>query len=297
MIFHFIKTNKYLSALFLFVIVSTITLFYIQLNHNNNNKLISKLENSLIFTKNLLEEEKKYALSLAILLSEDKEIFNSYLNQNREETFNLVNRKIETLKELQNSHVEVQIHNKDLTTYLRSWNLDIKDIPLSSFRKGVVKVKNTQAPIVSIELGKRLNIKAISPFIKNGKYLGSIEIIIGFEKLTKKLKQNSLDIFVLLKNKYLKTATKAQGKPKIDTHTLINNISTKKLESINLHNLKDYGYFTHNNSAFAYFSIYSLKRKKLGYILVSLKDNLKLDIKNTTYEKQINSLNNGVIIE
>ncbi|MGM0518518.1 MAG: cache domain-containing protein [Campylobacterota bacterium] len=296
MIFDFIKTNKYLSILFLFVIVSILTLFYIQSNHNNNNKLISKLENSLIFTKNLLEEEKKYALSLAILLREDKEIFNSFLKKDRKETFKLVNKKIQTLKRLQDSHTQVQIHNKDLTTYIRSWNLNIKDTPLESFRKGLVKVKNSKKPIVSIELGKRLNIKAISPFIKNSKYLGSIEVIIGFDGLTKKLKQNSLDMYVLLNNRFLKIATDERNKPKIDNYTLINDISMDKLKNLNLNNLEDYGYFTHNNHPFAYFSIYSLKREKLGYILISLEDKEKTNIKNSSYKKQINSLKNGVVI-
>lgn len=135
------KSNKYFFFVSLLALVLIAFTFYILLDINNQKKLISKLENSLVITKNLLEEEKRYALSLSILLSQDKELINAYKNNNREKAFYIVNKKISGLKKLQNSLFEVQIHTKDLTTYLRSWDFSKKNIPLSYFREGLVKVK------------------------------------------------------------------------------------------------------------------------------------------------------------
>ena len=292
------KANKYflfVSVIFLFIIAF---IFYILLNLNEDKKLISQLENSLITTKNILEEQKRYALSLSILLSEDEELLQSYINNKRQNTFNIVNKKINRLKKLQDSSFEVQIHTKDLNTYLRSWDFSIKDIPLSSFRQGLVKVKEERKPLVSIELGKRLNIKAISPILKDGQFIGSIEVIIGFDYLEKELKQKGYDLCILLDNKYLDIATSLENNKKIDGYTLVNHKEKNKVHKhdFSLNRLKDYGYFTDKEFAFSYFTYYSLKREKLGYFIVSLKNSSKLQLKDDYENKNLTS-NDKVIIQ
>jgi len=273
-------------------------ILYVLLNINNDKKLVNQLENSLKLTKNLLEEEKRYALSLSILISEDKEFLEAYTRGNREATFNIVNQKIDTLKKLQNSSFEVQVHNQDLHTFIRSWDFSIKDIPLSSFRQGLVKVKATQKPLVSIELGKRLNIKAISPLIKNNQFIGSLEVIIGFEHLENELKQRGLDTYILLHNQYLNIANTLNKNQKNKEYTLVNDMSKNVdfLKDINMNEFKDYGYFTNDDWAFSYFTYYSLKREKLGYLLISSQNSSHLKINNAFENKIINS-NTRIIIE
>ncbi|PHO16172.1 hypothetical protein CPH92_03070 [Malaciobacter marinus] len=285
----FFKANKYLIIIVFVTSFFILLTFYFLKHLNNSDDLLNNLENSLNTTKNLFEEQKRYALSLSILLSEDKEIVNSFLNNNRVETFNVVNRKIKTLKKLQNSNLEVQIHNKDLSTYLRSWDLSIKDIPLSSFRKGLVKVKEEKKPIVSIELGKRLNIKAISPIKNNGKYIGSLEVIVGFKYLTKQLKQKGSTLYVLLNKKYLNIATNLKDNPKIDNYLLVNSVDIEDLKDLDLNNLKDYGYVSTKKHSFAYFSYYDLDNKHLGYIFTSILNKNKINLNNSFDYEEINS--------
>ena len=97
------KSSKYFLFISLLALVLVSFIFYILLNINNQKKLISNLENSLAITKNLLEEEKRYALSLSILLSQDEELINAYEINNRKKAFDIVNKKINGLKKLQNS--------------------------------------------------------------------------------------------------------------------------------------------------------------------------------------------------
>lgn len=288
------KSNRYFLFISLLALVLISFTFYILLNINNQKRLISNLENSLIITKNLLEEEKRYALSLSILLSQDEELITAYKNNNREKAFYVINKKINGLKKLQNSLFEVQIHTKDLSTYLRSWDFSKKDIPLSSFREGLVKVKKEKKPLVSIELGKRLNIKAISPIIKNNEFIGSIEVIIGFNYLEKELKDKGYNLDIFLNKKYLNIATTLKNNPKIGKYVLVNK---KALDtSFDLTKLKDYGYFTNGSDAFSYFSYYSLRREKLGYFIISLKNNAKLQL-NNNYENKYTNTNTKVIIQ
>ncbi len=274
------KTNKYLFIILLLASFFIALIFYLLTNLNNSNNLLNKLENSLTTTKNLFEEEKRYALSLAILLSEDKEIINSFEKQNREESFQIINKKIKTLKQLQNSNFEIQIHNKNLTTYLRSWDINIKDVPLASFRQGLVKVIKEKKPIVSIELGKRLNIKAISPIIKNNQYIGSVETIVDFEYLSQELEKKGYELFVLLDKKYLNIANELENNKKIENYILVNNANIHHLNNLDLNNLKDYGYVSNKNHSFVYFSYYDLQNKHLGYIFTGIKNNKHININN-----------------
>jgi len=286
------KTNRYL----LFILAATSLLIalilYVLTSNNNTNEQLSKLENSLVITRNMLEEQKRYALSLSILLSEDKEITQSFLKQNRQESFDIVNRKIQRLKTLQNSHFEVQIHHKNLSTYLRSWDFSKKDIPLESFRKGLVKVKENKKPLVSIELGKRLNIKAISPIIIEDEFVGSLEIIIDFEYLYNELKQKGYTLFVLLNQTHLNIANELQNHPKIGNFVLVNKANNQKLDTLNLNDLKDYGYLSNDECSFSYFSYYDLENQHLGYILTGINNEKHLNIHNAfEYNKEETLLN------
>ena len=286
------KANRYLLFILAATSILIALILYVLTSNNNANEQLSRLENSLVITRNMLEEQKRYALSLSILLSEDKEIIQSFLQQNRQESFDIVNRKIQRLKTLQNSHFEVQIHHKNLTTYLRSWDFSKKDIPLESFRKGLVNVKENKKPLVSIELGKRLNIKAISPIMVKDEFMGSIEIIIDFEYLFNELKQKGYTLFVLLNQTHLNIANELQSHPKIGNYVLVNKANSEKLDALALNDLKDYGYLSNDECSFSYFSYYDLENQHLGYILTGINNEKHLTIQNAfEYNKEETLLN------
>lgn len=290
------RTNKYLFGILVLASFTVFLIFYSLNNLNNNKNLLNNLENSLTTTKNLFEEQKRYALSLSILLAEDKTIIDSFMKKDREESFHIINKKIKTLKQLQNTSLEIQIHNENLTTYIRSWDINIKDVPLSSYRQGLVKVKEEKKPIVSIELGERLNIKAISPIIRNNKYIGSVEAIIDFEYLSQELEKKGYELFVLLDNKHLNIANKLKNNQKIMDYILVNNPDIHHLNNLSLENLKDYGYISNKQYSFVYFSYYDFDNKHLGYIFTGIHNNKHLDI-NNSYEYKIVNVNSKVKIK
>ena len=273
------KSSNYL---FLFTAIALLCIggiFYNLLQINTEKKLVNQLEDALALTKNLLVEQKRYALSLSLLISEDEAFLKSFYKKNRKESFQILNKKIQLLKKLQNSHFEVQVHNEDLTTYIRSWDFNIKDVPLASFRQGLVEVKNRLQPYSSIELGKRLNIKAITPIMKDKIFQGSIEVIINFEYLEKELKKHGYTLYILLDNKFLDIATTLKNNPQIGNYTLVNQTDNSFTHS-NISQLEEYGYFTHLDKAYIYFTYYSLKQEKLGYIIVGLNEQTPLLIQN-----------------
>lgn len=262
----FLKTNKYFISLFLLLLFFIFIAFYIYNLLENKNSQILKLENSFKVTKDIISLQKRYAQSLSILLSSDTEIVNAYRKKDKTSCYEVIQKKILSLKNYQNTKIEIQVHNKDLTTFLRSWDLDAQNNPIS-FRKGVLKVKETKKAYVAIELGKRLNIKAISPIIYKDEYIGSLEVIIDFSFIEKELRQKGLDFYVLLDKKYLNIATELSHNPLVKDYVIVNKKNISNLDGLSFKNLKEYGYINNEKYSFVYFRIFDYENRNLGYIL------------------------------
>jgi len=235
---------------------------------------ISSLDTMLTFTRNMLDEEQQHALSLSLLLSQDRELLGAYRADDRRRTFEVIAAKIERLERLQGYHFEVQVHDQDLRTYLRSWDFAIHGVPLASFREGLVLVKQTRKPVVSIEVGKRLNIKAISPILKKGRFEGSIEVIEGFGHLRKRLEEQGYHLYVLLDTKYLSIATTLAQAPRVGEHYVLvgsgkDQESFAALKGGSLRSLGSFGYFTRGGHLFGYFDLRNYHNDRLGYVLIT----------------------------
>ncbi len=270
------KIDKIVLLFVVFVLgVSFYFVYSLNLSYRKRDRLQS-LDNALLLTKNMLEEEEQHALSLSLLLAQDKAFLESFYGSDRESAFKILNRKIETLAKLQGYRFEVQVHDAHLHTYLRSWDFSIKDVPLASFREGLVLVKKLKKPLVSIEVGKRLNIKAISPIMQRERFMGSIEVIEGFAHLKEKLAEEGYALMILLDKKYLSVATTLQHHPLVDgAFVLVDSVYDHQnfdaLNTADLSGLGSYGYFTRGAYAYGYFEIKNYHNDRLGYCIVSEK--------------------------
>ncbi len=294
------KIDKIVLLFVIFVLgVSFYFVYSLNLSYEKKD-MIQSLDNALLFTKNMLEEEEQHALSLSLLLAQDKAFLESFYGLYRKKSFKILNQKIKMLAKLQGYCFDVQVHDKNLHTYLRSWDFSIKDVPLAAFREGLVLVKSQKKPMVSIEVGKRLNVKAISPIIKDGKFMGSIEVIEGFSHLKEKLAQEGYSLMILLHKKYLPVATSLQhhplvGKAFVLVDTVYDHPNFNALNTANLSILGNYGYFTQGAYAFGYFEIKNYHNDPLGYCIISKKTESMLPHayhENTYYDVN----NTGIII-
>jgi hypothetical protein len=226
--------NKtYKNFIFLFIII-LITLLYFLNKYNNiihQNQIDILVSNKIEIVQNELTHQKNQALSLAILFSKNQNIINN-LEQNRPKEL-----KVELLKLLENiktytkqNNIQVQIHTEDLKVFIRSWEDKDSGLNLESFRKGLVKVKQTKEPFVSNELGKRFNIKAISPiFNEKEQYIGTIEVIMDYSDLKNRLKYMGIEIIPLLDKKYLQIAQYYEDNVFLENYIVIQEDYDKKL--------------------------------------------------------------------
>jgi hypothetical protein len=197
--------------LFLFAIVLLILLVFYnrysfayeeEKSHDYISKNIDILEENL----NL---EKQYALALSLMISKNKAIQNALVSNNQQLALYEIHKVLNDIKtSTKIDNIDIQIHTRDTRAFARNWDTsDYFGVKLDAFRKGLLRVKETKEPFVSVELGKRLNIKAISPiFDEERNFIGSIEVIMDFKNIKQRLKKFNLSMIALLDKKYIDIA-------------------------------------------------------------------------------------------
>ncbi len=196
------------------------------------NSYISK--NIEILNENI-EFEKRYALSMSLFLSKNNKIKEALQRANQAEALKEIKNFLSELKRATGiDNIDIQIHTKELKAFARSWeNGGYLGKELSGFRKGLVRVKKSKNPFVSIELGKRLNIKAISPILdKEHNFIGSIEAIVGFQNIKHRLRKFDLDILGLLDSKFISIAVDIRDHDKVGSYYIVEKEYPKALFKI-----------------------------------------------------------------
>ncbi|MCF6172194.1 MAG: cache domain-containing protein [Campylobacteraceae bacterium] len=239
-------------ALLVFILFVILVFYNIYARSYTQEKINDYISKNVEILNENLDTEKRYALSLSLLISQNP-ILKEALKKNSQKVALLKIKNI--LKNIKKSthtdNIDIQVHTKDLRAFARSWDKsNYFGVKLGSFRKGLVIVKKSKEPFVSIELGKRLNIKAISPILdKNGIFLGSIEVIMDFSNIKKRLKKFNLKMIILLDKKFIHIAVDLKNHKKIDKYYIIGKKFDKKLYTNLVKNL------------------YIFQRKKPYYIL------------------------------
>jgi hypothetical protein len=263
---------------FFATIILILFVFYNRYNQNYKEEQINeRISKNIDILYENLSFEKKYAQALSIMLSKDSAIINSLKSSNQKMA---LKRLDEFLKELKSStkidYIDIQIHTKDLKAFARNWDKsNYFGAKLDSFRKGLLKVKKQKRSFVSIELGKRLNIKAISPiFDKNGSYIGSIEVISSFKGLKEHLKKFDLSILGLLNKRFLNIAKDLRDNKKIDNYVVVEKSFNKEIFRLLQQNpkiLKQKRFFYHiNNKIIALLPMKNLGIDDIGLIVLMM---------------------------
>lgn len=269
--------NKtYKNFIFLFVVVISTLLYF--LNKYNNiieqNEIDIFVSNQVELVQQELTNQKNQALSLAILFSKNQNIIDNLEQDKPKELKKEILKLLEIIKTYSNqNNLQVQIHTKDLKVFVRSWEDKDSGLSLESFRKGLVKVKETKEPYVSNELGKRFNIKAIAPiFNKNGEYIGTIEVIMDYSDLKNRLKYMGIDIIALLEKEYLEIAKSHQNSEFLYDYVVIEDEYDKSFFDFLLSN-KEYlsnkkFYYENKNKIITQIPLGDVDKQSIGLLMI-----------------------------
>jgi hypothetical protein len=274
--------NKtYRNFILLFLIIVSILLYFLYKYNSKieQNQVDILVSNKVEIVQNELTNQKNHALSLAILFSKNQNIISFLENNKPNELKKELLNSLENIKNYTNiNNIQIQVHTKDLKVFVRSWEDKDTGLSLESFRKGIVKVKETQEPFVSNELGKRFNIKAISPiFNEKDEYIGSIEVIVDYSDLKNRLKYMGIDIIALLKKEYLPIATYYKQYNMLDDFVVIQNDYDKKFYDYLALN-KEYlstkqFYYKNKNKIITQIPLGDIDSKSVGVLMISFDKN------------------------
>ncbi len=173
---------------------------------------IYKTETHLI--KNYMEQSlsEKYAVGItnALMLSHNSVLIDALNSNNKQKAFHETKVYMKSFKEgTKFKNIKIHIHDADVHSFLRAWKPTKNGDDLSGFRKTILEVKRTQKPLVAIEVGRAgPTVRGLAPMFKDGRYIGSIEFMQGFNSVVKEAK-HSIDssVLVLLSKHMESTAT------------------------------------------------------------------------------------------
>jgi len=272
-----IKTYKNFIIFFLIIIV---TLLFFLKKYNDiikQNQIDILVSNNIELISSEISQQKKYALSLAILFSKNQHIIDTLKQNQPQQLKNELANLLKTISDYTKlKNIQIQVHTKNLKVFVRSWEDKDTGLNLTSFRHGLVKVKQTQQPFVSNELGKRFNIKAISPIFDGKEYIGSLEVIMDYSSLKERLQMAAIEVLPLLKNKFLKIAKYHKNNQRLYSYVIVDKDYNKNLYNILLNNKEvleqKQFYYEIDDTIITFIPLGSIKKETVGYLVASFKN-------------------------
>jgi hypothetical protein len=180
-------------------------------------------DNIVAFFHKQLDLEESNALFLSVALSDNKALKEA-LEEDDEEAGYLV--LIETLEKLKTytfiKDIRTQIISKDLDIFARSWDNSFAGMPLEGFRVDLQRIRRLRKPKVSIDPGRLLTIKATTPIKDGVQIVGYVEAIKTFDEITTRLRNQGIELLVLMEDRFLDIATLMRDNPTLDHYVVSN---------------------------------------------------------------------------
>lgn len=269
-----IKTFRAFALFFglFFVLILTLGFLIYRANHNLYiEDAKNSVESVLGLTQELISHEKQLALSIALMLSQNETLKEGYLKNDRALLFETLQSEISKIKHyLQIETLEVQLHTKEAKAYVRSWDFEGYGDDLSTFRKGIALLHQTKMPLVAIELGKRLNIKALCPIYAKNEFIGSLEIIISFDEVAQKLNAKKINFVILMDKELLEIGEWMKELIQINNYVIVSNSCPSEcinaLNTIISTSTLEKGFVRSNDALFGFTPLFDIEAKQVGYI-------------------------------
>lgn len=199
--------QKYLFAVFIAVLlcIGGALMFFVEDIETHRSAKLSDAMNDAV--REEMDRQNNQAKSLAVAIASNEILAKALKERDRIKASEAIDGVLASFEGYgERGKFWLQLHTPNLEAFMRSWDRSDYGASLESFRKGLVYVRKTQAPFSSIELGKKLNFKAIAPMRLNGEYVGSLEVIKNFDEAVGSFKEKKISLLVLMDNKFLETA-------------------------------------------------------------------------------------------
>ncbi len=222
MVIKLLKNILFIFIFFALSIVSTIFYFKYELKEE---KLEHILDQCSLALDTQLKKRQMDALQLAIVLSKDDGIISALENDDEDLGYKILSSTMKSIEHNTQRFIRTQIITGEYNIFARSWDNIYAGMPLADYRTDLDYFKTHTTPRTSIEIGRRLGIKATVPIYDvndKSKLLGFVEVISFFESITDFFSSIGVDIYVLMNQQHLDTAVLMRDNLLIDKYVVSN---------------------------------------------------------------------------
>lgn len=271
----------FIAPFFLISIVLLISIF--GLKTKISWQLTDDVSDQLSLTlRSELDQEKESALRFAIVLSENSDMIDALSEGDDDFGHMKLKHIMNTVNQHVNTPIRAQIITPDYSIFARSWDEEntYAGMPLSSYRSDLDDVKRHKKPRVSIEVGRRLGIKATVPVYKENKLQGFIEVLRFFDDSTSFFNKFGIDLYVLLDDSYYDIAVFMQNNPTVSHYIVanrgLNMVNFKLLQRTDFKKLRQQRVVYQENKYIFYEPMHNGQAEIIGaFVLVLSEKSLK----------------------
>ncbi len=214
--------KKIFLILFTFVIFIIITIFFYFRYESKEEKLNHIFDQISSELNAQLRVNQLGALEFALVLSQNSALVDALDNDDEDEGYRILSTITNAIEQYTHKHVRSQVITADYLIFARSWDTVYAGMPLGNYRTDLNYFKTHNTPRTSIEVGRRLGFKATVPIYKDKSLLGFVEVIDFFEPMTELFRTQGIDLYVLMDDKYFKTAIFMQENQTINKYIIAN---------------------------------------------------------------------------
>ena len=228
------QTYKHLVTIFAFLL-GVVGIVFIYFNSQvKEQKLDSVLDQCNVALEHKLKNEQMNALEIALVLSKNEGLVNALENEDEELGYEILSDIMRTIKSNTDRYIRAQVITAEYNIFARSWDDVYAGMPLGDYRQDLLYIEKSKAPRTSIEIGRRLGIKATVPVYMKETLIGFVEVIDFFESMTNYFRGMGIDLYVMLDIKHFEQAVLMQENLIVNQHIVSNiNYNFSHIQTLN----------------------------------------------------------------
>ena len=213
--------KKIIIIFIVIVIFVSMGAFYYK-NEVKEQKIYHIMDQVTLTLESVLKSHRMDDLQMALVLSKNEGLVNALENDDEDLGYKILSDITTTINKNTSRLIRAQIITNEYNIFARSWDDIYAGMPIGDYRTDLDYFKTHKTPRTSIEIGRRLGIKATVPIYKDGVFLGFVEVISFFKSITDFFSSMGVDLYVLLNIKNSDSAVLMMENLTIDEYIISN---------------------------------------------------------------------------
>lgn len=231
---------KKIVFIFIFIVVFISLALVYNKSKIKEEKIYNILDQLTLALDSELKSHEMNDLEVALFLSKNVALVDALENDDEDLGYIILSDIIKTVKQHTSRNIRAQIITSEYNIFARSWDDVYAGMPIGDYRTDLEYFKTHTTPRTSVEIGRRLGIKATVPIYKDGVFLGFMEVISFFKSMTEFFSSIGVDLYVLLDVKHTDTAVLMSENLTINEYIVANrNYNYNHVQTLNAVDFKE----------------------------------------------------------